>query len=77
VNRIQNLGVRMRPITASNQLTLAKVEVERIHADEEQLLEILGRNSQEAVVSCLGLHWVNDLPGTESFLISWIVLIHH
>lgn len=22
------------------------------------------RNSQEAIVSCLSLHWVNDLPGT-------------
>ena len=39
------------------------VEVERIHADEENLLETIPRNSQEAIVSCLSLHWVNDLPG--------------
>ncbi|CAL1700136.1 unnamed protein product [Somion occarium] len=39
------------------------VEVDRIHADEENLLETIPRNSQEAIVSCLSLHWVNDLPG--------------
>jgi hypothetical protein len=39
------------------------VEVERIHADEENLLKSVESNSQEAVVSCLSLHWVNDLPG--------------
>ncbi|KAF7302071.1 hypothetical protein MIND_00773800 [Mycena indigotica] len=41
-----------------------EVEVERIHGDEERLLEIIKPNSQEAIVSCLSLHWVNDLPGT-------------
>lgn len=40
------------------------MEVERIHADEENPLQILPRGSQEAVVSCLSLHWVNDLPGS-------------
>jgi len=39
------------------------VEVERVHADEENLLDVIPRNSQEAIVSCLNLHWVNDLPG--------------
>jgi NADH dehydrogenase [ubiquinone] 1 alpha subcomplex assembly factor 5 len=39
------------------------VKVERIHADEENFLGVVGRNSQEAIVSCLNLHWVNDLPG--------------
>ncbi|THH31926.1 hypothetical protein EUX98_g2294 [Antrodiella citrinella] len=39
-----------------------EVKVERIHADEENLLEVIPRNSQEAIVSCLNLHWVNDLP---------------
>jgi NADH dehydrogenase [ubiquinone] 1 alpha subcomplex assembly factor 5 len=39
------------------------VEVERIHTDEERLLEIVGPNSQEAIVSCLSMQWVNDLPG--------------
>ncbi|KAJ6515438.1 S-adenosyl-L-methionine-dependent methyltransferase [Mycena sanguinolenta] len=41
-----------------------EVQVERIHGDEENLLQIVEPNSQEAVVSCLSLHWVNDLPGT-------------
>ncbi|KDQ64158.1 hypothetical protein JAAARDRAFT_27776 [Jaapia argillacea MUCL 33604] len=40
-----------------------EVEVQRIHADEEHLLETIPPNSQEAIVSCLSLHWVNDLPG--------------
>ncbi|KAL0580521.1 hypothetical protein V5O48_001508 [Marasmius crinis-equi] len=39
------------------------VKVERIHAEEEELLQTVGRESQEAIVSCLSLHWVNDLPG--------------
>jgi NADH dehydrogenase [ubiquinone] 1 alpha subcomplex assembly factor 5 len=42
---------------------LLTVEVERIHSDEECLLDAVGRNSQEAIVSCLSLQWVNDLPG--------------
>ncbi|KAI0340873.1 S-adenosyl-L-methionine-dependent methyltransferase [Trametopsis cervina] len=40
-----------------------EVQVERICADEENLLETIPRNSQEAIVSCLSLHWANDLPG--------------
>ncbi|KAG5717735.1 hypothetical protein E4T56_gene940, partial [Termitomyces sp. T112] len=40
-----------------------EVEIERIHAEEEDLLQVVGPNSQEAIVSCLSLHWVNDLPG--------------
>lgn len=39
------------------------VEVERIHADEENLLQVVPPDSQDAIVSCLSLHWVNDLPG--------------
>lgn len=42
------------------------MEVERIHADEENPLQILPSGSQEAVVSCFSLHWVNDLPGSSS-----------
>jgi NADH dehydrogenase [ubiquinone] 1 alpha subcomplex assembly factor 5 len=45
------------------------VEVERINADEENLLEAIPRNSQEAIVSCLSLHWVNDLPGEHTLCI--------
>jgi len=37
--------------------------VERLVLDEEKLLEAIPRNSQEAIVSCLSLHWANDLPG--------------
>jgi NADH dehydrogenase [ubiquinone] 1 alpha subcomplex assembly factor 5 len=44
-------------------LTITSVAVERIHGDEENLLQHIERNSQEAVLSCLSLHWVNDLPG--------------
>ncbi|KZP03943.1 S-adenosyl-L-methionine-dependent methyltransferase [Athelia psychrophila] len=40
-----------------------EVEVERLRADEENLLEVIKPNSQEAIVSCLSLQWVNDLPG--------------
>ncbi|EAU84405.1 hypothetical protein CC1G_01401 [Coprinopsis cinerea okayama7 len=39
------------------------VEVERIHGDEENLLQYLPKDSQEAIVSCLSLQWINDLPG--------------
>jgi NADH dehydrogenase [ubiquinone] 1 alpha subcomplex assembly factor 5 len=46
------------------------VEAERIVGDEENLLATIPRNSQEAVVSCLSLHWVNDLPGTSSIALS-------
>ncbi|KAH9062744.1 S-adenosyl-L-methionine-dependent methyltransferase [Lactarius vividus] len=40
-----------------------EVQVERLVLDEEKLLDTIPRNSQEAIVSCLSLHWVNDLPG--------------
>jgi NADH dehydrogenase [ubiquinone] 1 alpha subcomplex assembly factor 5 len=39
------------------------VPVERIHGDEERLLDLVAPESQEAIVSCLNMHWVNDLPG--------------
>ncbi|KAG8822216.1 hypothetical protein FRC17_009618 [Serendipita sp. 399] len=39
------------------------VPVERVHADEENLLRVIKPSSQEAVVSCLSLHWINDLLG--------------
>ncbi|QRV87568.1 methyltransferase domain protein [Ceratobasidium sp. AG-Ba] len=35
----------------------------RLNIDEETLLNTIPRSSQDAVMSCLGLHWVNDLPG--------------
>ncbi|TFK72058.1 S-adenosyl-L-methionine-dependent methyltransferase [Pluteus cervinus] len=39
------------------------VDVQRVHADEESLLNVIEPNTQEAVTSCLTMHWVNDLPG--------------
>ena len=27
------------------------------------MLDVIPKNSQEAIVSCLSLHWINDLPG--------------
>jgi hypothetical protein len=39
------------------------VEVERICADEERLLDTVQPNSQEAIISCMSMHWINDLPG--------------
>jgi hypothetical protein len=42
------------------------VEIERIHGDEENLLKFVKFGSLEAVISCLSLHWVNDLPGMTS-----------
>lgn len=32
--------------------------------DEEQLLSAVDEGSQDCIVSNMGLHWVNDLPGT-------------
>ncbi|KIJ22748.1 hypothetical protein M422DRAFT_39940, partial [Sphaerobolus stellatus SS14] len=40
-----------------------EVEVNRVQLDEESLHTFLPANSQDAIVSCLSLHWVNDLPG--------------
>ncbi|KIY73972.1 S-adenosyl-L-methionine-dependent methyltransferase [Cylindrobasidium torrendii FP15055 ss-10] len=39
------------------------VPVQRIHADEEDLLQVVEPNSMDAAVSCLSLQWINDLPG--------------
>ena len=58
--------IRARLKTAANQ---PSVPVERLEVDEEQLLASIPRNSQDAIVSCLSLHWVNDLPGALSFLL--------
>ena len=56
--------VSFRPLSLEVPVHIpSPVPVERIHADEENLLEVVPRNSQEAIVSCLSLHWVNDLPG--------------
>jgi len=43
------------------------VEIERICGDEEKLLEFVEPGSLEGVISCLSLHWMNDLPGKAFF----------
>ena len=52
------------PSSSLCHLIFCPVEVERVVWDEERLLDLVERNSQEAIVSCLALHWVNDLPGS-------------
>jgi NADH dehydrogenase [ubiquinone] 1 alpha subcomplex assembly factor 5 len=37
--------------------------------DEEALLTHIDEDSQEAIVSNLGLHWVNDIPGESRSLV--------
>ncbi|GAA5949952.1 hypothetical protein JCM3765_007748 [Sporobolomyces pararoseus] len=39
------------------------VPVERIHLNEEELASHFEENSHDAIMSCLALHWINDLPG--------------
>ncbi|GAA6062872.1 hypothetical protein JCM10212_000794 [Sporobolomyces blumeae] len=39
------------------------VPVERLHLDEEELASHFEENSHDAIMSCLALHWINDLPG--------------
>ncbi|GAA6026164.1 hypothetical protein JCM8202_005316 [Rhodotorula sphaerocarpa] len=41
-----------------------EVPLERIHLDEEALSSHFEENTHECIMSCLALHWVNDLPGT-------------
>lgn len=40
----------------------SEVPIERIVCDEENLP--FEENSQDAIMSCLSMHWINDLPGT-------------
>ncbi|KAL8283706.1 hypothetical protein RQP46_005501 [Phenoliferia psychrophenolica] len=40
----------------------SEVPIERIVCDEEDLP--FEENSQDAIMSCLSMHWINDLPGT-------------
>ncbi|GAA5991366.1 hypothetical protein JCM10908_003279 [Rhodotorula pacifica] len=42
----------------------AEVPLERIHLDEEALASHFEENSYDCIMSCLSMHWVNDLPGT-------------
>lgn len=49
---------------------VALVPLERIHLDEEALASHFDENSHECIMSCLSMHWVNDLPGKSLSL--WI-----
>lgn len=50
------------PAPPGTNLSATKtVPIERIVCDEELLP--FEENSQDAIMSCLALHWVNDLPG--------------
>ncbi|GAA5964231.1 hypothetical protein JCM8115_002841 [Rhodotorula mucilaginosa] len=40
-----------------------EIPLERIHLDEEALASHFEENSHECIMSCLSMHWVNDLPG--------------
>ncbi|GAA5930289.1 hypothetical protein JCM3775_004353 [Rhodotorula graminis] len=41
-----------------------EVPVERVHLDEEELASHFEENSHDCIMSCLSMHWINDLPGT-------------
>lgn len=43
---------------------LYTVTPRRTVLDEEALLSAVDESSQDCIVSNMGLHWVNDLPGT-------------
>ncbi|KAF8313404.1 S-adenosyl-L-methionine-dependent methyltransferase [Clavulina sp. PMI_390] len=62
-----NMTVRMLDMSPGalyrDPTTDFEVAIERSQGDEEQLLASIQPNSLDAVVSCLALHWVNDLPG--------------
>ncbi|GAA5914066.1 hypothetical protein JCM6882_001838 [Rhodosporidiobolus microsporus] len=40
-----------------------EIPVERVHLDEEALSSKFEENSQDCIMSCLSMHWINDLPG--------------
>jgi len=52
-------------VTSTNQRSTfgSLVVPTRSVVDEEALLTHIDQDSQEAIVSNLGLHWVNDIPG--------------
>jgi NADH dehydrogenase [ubiquinone] 1 alpha subcomplex assembly factor 5 len=63
-SRTPSLTVGRLASTPESGCSQRAVPVERIVADEEHLLETVTPNSQDAIVSCMSLHWINDLPGT-------------
>ena len=51
----------MSPSLLSQAQTMEGIKVEKIVLDEEEFT--LEPNSIDFVISCLSLHWINDLPG--------------
>lgn len=46
---------------------LLAVPIERVHLDEEELASHFEENSHDCIMSCLSMHWINDLPGASPF----------
>lgn len=55
-------------LTAPPRVDATGIILRRTHLDEEDLLTKIEENSQDAIVSTLGLHWINDLPGQSILL---------
>lgn len=51
------------PLLTEPSCWLPVSTITRTHLDEEKLLSHLQENSQDAIITTLGLHWINDLPG--------------
>ncbi|KAF8335034.1 S-adenosyl-L-methionine-dependent methyltransferase [Cantharellus anzutake] len=62
VNQVKMVDISYS-VLHRDPMTDFEVHVSRQQLDEESLLSVVPANSQDAVVSCLNLHWVNDLPG--------------
>jgi hypothetical protein len=52
------------PLPVADLSLSVAVVPRRTVLDEEALLSAVDENSQDCIVSNMGLHWVNDLPGT-------------
>ncbi|BGP36206.1 hypothetical protein JCM10449v2_000104 [Rhodotorula kratochvilovae] len=50
-------------ITQKAIMVDSSMPVERIHLDEEQLASRFEEDSHDCIMSCLSMHWINDLPG--------------
>lgn len=44
----------------------SQFNIKRVVGDEECLLSLFKSNSFDAILSCMSLHWINDLPGVLS-----------
>ena len=57
----------MSPTFVEQAETMPDVKIEKTVMDEENL--VFEENSLDLILSCLSLHWVNDLPGCFSRII--------